>query len=243
MTTGNILPSTGLVFSINTVTCTGGGGAGTLADPYIGATACLLPFGTSIQTKPFSHYVVQAGDFGLPNHQLTDAATIDWNNTCVSDPDQDCSTGRQQNTAGAASQVLLPQSATATQIHNAAHQVVTTVEAGTIVHDFVTVTGQPGQAGPDRQRGVDWFRTAPVRRAAGGELGQRAARGRTGGRARLLVQAAGGGSSGSGRTIWETATYLPSVGECEPLQVVDANIRSRRTASTGSARRIRSRRR
>src|SRR5258705_8080136 len=34
-------------------------------------------------------------------------------------------------------------SSVATAIHNAAHQVVTTVEAGGTVHDFVTVTGQP----------------------------------------------------------------------------------------------------
>jgi len=41
--TGNIMPTTGLVFS-GAVACTGGSGAGTDADPYIGATSCLLPF-------------------------------------------------------------------------------------------------------------------------------------------------------------------------------------------------------
>src|SRR6187549_1519840 len=59
VTTGNILPSTGLVFS-GAVTCSGGSGTGTSGDPYIGATECLLPFGTSITTKQFSHYTVQA---------------------------------------------------------------------------------------------------------------------------------------------------------------------------------------
>src|SRR4051794_2249234 len=43
--TGNILPSTGLVFN-GPVSCTGGTGSGTSADPYIGATECLLPFGS-----------------------------------------------------------------------------------------------------------------------------------------------------------------------------------------------------
>src|SRR4029079_13510447 len=44
---GNPMPSTGLVFN-GAVTCTGGSGAGTSANPYIGATECLLPFATSI---------------------------------------------------------------------------------------------------------------------------------------------------------------------------------------------------
>ena len=86
VTSGNILPTTGLVFS-GEVTCTGGSGAGTSASPYVGATSCLLPFNTSITTKQFSHYTVQAGDFNLPNNRLTDAAALSWNNTCTFDPD------------------------------------------------------------------------------------------------------------------------------------------------------------
>ena len=197
--TGNILPSTGLIFN-GAVTCTGGSGAGTVASPYIGATECLLPFGSSIVTKTFSHYTVQAGDFNLPtitqlsapaavgatnvklertqllvgesftidpngpnpetrvatavgtagaggtgvsfatplnfahatgvrvdlfDHRLADGATITWNNTCTVDPDNDCTTNEQQNTAGASATVLKLASTTATAIHNAAHQVVT----------------------------------------------------------------------------------------------------------------------
>src|SRR6266511_2254695 len=45
-----------------------------------------------------------------------------------------------------ASQLLV--SHTGTDVHNAAHQVVTAVDADTTVHDFVTVTGQPGQPVP-----------------------------------------------------------------------------------------------
>ena len=48
-------------------------------------------------------------------------------------------------------------SATATDIHNAAHQVVTAVAVGTTVHDFVTVTGQPGAPVPTGNVNVDWF--------------------------------------------------------------------------------------
>ena len=40
-----------LVFSAPTITCVGGSGLGTVASPYTGATSCLLPFGTVIQTE------------------------------------------------------------------------------------------------------------------------------------------------------------------------------------------------
>ena len=79
MSTGNILPTTGLVFTARSPARAGRGGYG--RGPVIGATECLLPFGTSITTKPFSHYTVQANDFNLPNHQLTDTATVNWNDT------------------------------------------------------------------------------------------------------------------------------------------------------------------
>ncbi len=88
---GEILNQVGLVFS-GAVTCTGGSGAGTFGDPYVGATSCLLPFGTSITTTGFTHYTVQASDFDLPLHRLPDRAAVNWNNTCVSNPDNDCTT-------------------------------------------------------------------------------------------------------------------------------------------------------
>src|SRR5262249_12874294 len=161
-------------FSSPTITCDGGAGSGTAADPYVGADECFLPFGTNIATTQFSHYTVQAADFNLTTqsilaaaaavgdtnvkltttnlavgdsfttatlganpetrvatfvgtngpagtgvsfanplsfahpsgakvtlnaHRLTDTATLSWNNTCVSDPDNDCTTDQQLNTA------------------------------------------------------------------------------------------------------------------------------------------------
>ena len=121
VTTGNILPSTGLIFG-GAVSCSGGSGAGTFLDPYLGATECLLPFGTSITTKAFSHYTVQAGDFNLPLHRLTDTASVNWNNTCVSNPDNDCTTLPQIAGAGSSALVQKLPSSTATDIHDAAHQ-------------------------------------------------------------------------------------------------------------------------
>src|SRR4051812_7038450 len=55
-----------------------------------------------------------------------------------------------------ASAQLLP-SSTATQIHNPAHQIVTVMETGTTVHDFVAVTGQAGSPVPTGNVNVDWF--------------------------------------------------------------------------------------
>ena len=134
-------------------------------DPYVGATECLLPFNTSITTTAFSHYTVQAGDFNLPLHRLTDTASINWNNTCTFNPDNDCTTLPQIAGAGSSALVQKLQTATATDIHNAAHQTVTVVEARSTVHDFVTVTGQPNNPLPTGNVNIDWFLngTAPGR--------------------------------------------------------------------------------
>ena len=105
VSSGPMLASTGLVFT-GAVTCVGGSGAGTLANPYVGAASCLLPFGTAITTKPFSHYTVDANDFNLPLHRLTDTVTWNWNNTCVFNPDQDCTTNPQVATAGSSALVI-----------------------------------------------------------------------------------------------------------------------------------------
>ncbi|HXL44340.1 MAG TPA: hypothetical protein VN960_09815, partial [Gaiellaceae bacterium] len=221
---GNLMPTTGLVFT-GAVSCTGGSGAGTAADPYVGATSCLLPFNTSIQTKPFSHYTVQANDFNLPNHQLADTASVSWNNTCTA-PSPNCTTDPQEGTAGASALVLKLASATATDIHNAAHQVVTAVGVGSSVHDFVTVTGQAGSPVPSGNVNIDWFLNGDCSgqpAANSGSVGPLDGSGHfdaTG--FAFTVNAAGfrafrGHYEGDG-------TYLPSDGACEPLRVVDANI-------------------
>ena len=111
-----------------------------------------MPFGTSITTKSFSHYTVQAADFNLPLHRLTDTASVNWNNTCTFNPDNDCTTLQQIAGAGSSAFINKLVSSTATDIHNAAHQAVTVVEARSTVHDFVTATGQPGEPGADRER-------------------------------------------------------------------------------------------
>src|SRR6476646_1725071 len=155
---GNVLPALQLIFS-GAVTCVGGSGAGTVGSPYVGATQCTLPFGSSISSNTHSFYTVQAADFGLPAHQLTDTATLNWFDTCDigATPPSNCTTSAQTATAGSSSDINQLPSSTATDIHNAAHAVVTTVAVGTNVHDFVTVTGQPGSPNPTGNVTVDWF--------------------------------------------------------------------------------------
>ena len=221
---GNILGSLKLIFSGPTVTCIGGSGSGTAGDPYIGATQCTLPPTTSISTAQFSHYTVKAGDFALPNHSLTDDAGLNWTDLCDGQS-TNCNPNPQVASAGSSSLIVQLASSTATQIHNAAHQVVTAVAAGTPVHDSVTVTGQPGQPNPTGNVTIDWFTNntcAGNPAASSGNValdasGQVDATG--------FTQTPGGaGFFGFRATYLGDATYTGSVGACEPLTVVDANI-------------------
>src|SRR5262245_8287541 len=125
---GNILGALELVFSGPTVSCVGGGGKfgpgppapGTVANPYVGATMCTLPFGTTITSNGHSFYTVQATDVNLPQSTLTDTATLNWNDVCdvgPGPPTGNCTTANQSATAGSSSAVLKLSSSTATQIH------------------------------------------------------------------------------------------------------------------------------
>ena len=118
-------------------------------------------------------------------------------------------------------------SSTATDIHNAAHAVVTAVAVGTTVHDFVTVTGQPGKSDPDRERDD---RLVPERRPAraprrrlGGTFALE--RERAGRRDRLRLHGQHGRAACVPRALpGRSRPYTRFDGPCEPLQVVDANI-------------------
>jgi hypothetical protein len=223
---GNVLGSLQLVFSGPTVSCTGGSGAGTSGSPYVGATQCTLPFGTSIQTNSFSHYTVQPGDFALPGHSLTDSATLGWNNTCTSPTVQNCTTGPQQASAGSATTVQQNPSTTTTQIHNPAHQVVTAVAVGTQVHDFVTVTG--GAGAPTGSVTIDWFTNNSCSgnpAVTSGSFPLNAA-GQVDATSFNFTPNSPGQFAFRAHYLGDpaNATYLPSDGACEPLSVVDANI-------------------
>src|SRR5262249_44845634 len=121
--------------------CTGGTGSGTVADPWINSTMCLLHNGARIHAVSFAFYTVRAGDYSAnPQHLLADQAAATWQDLCTSGA-PNCPIGDQTITTGSSTTVQKLNSQTATQIHNAAHATVTTVGVGTTVHDFVTVTG------------------------------------------------------------------------------------------------------
>lgn len=222
---GNILGALELTVS-GGATCSGGSGTGTAGDPYIGATSCTLPFGSTIETNFHSFYTVQPADYQLPNHVLTDTASLNWHNTCTAVGIQNCTTDPQTQTAGSSSSINKLASSTASDIHNAAHSVVTAVQVGTTVHDFVTVTGQPGQPIPSGNVNIDFFLNGTCSgspAANSGSIGPLDANGQfdaTG--FNFTVNSAGFRAF---RAHYEgDGTYSTSDGPCESLRVVDANI-------------------
>src|SRR4051812_31072380 len=209
--------------------CVAAAGSGTTADPYTGVTSCTLPFGSRVNVLSSSQYTVQAADFALPNHQLKDNADLGWHDLC-NDP---AATGNQNcnanpPTVGSASLSLIQKllSTTSTAIHNDAHQTVTTVAAGTTVHDLVTVTGQGGQPNPTGNVNIDWFLNGTCTGAAAtnsGSVGPLDGNGQFDATAFSFAVNAAGARSFLAHYEGD-ATCLASTGACEPLQVVDANI-------------------
>src|SRR5262249_14851717 len=147
-------------------------------------------------------------------------------------PDNDCTTDPQHASAGASTVVQKLNSSTATTIHNAAHGPVTVVERGTTVHDFVQLTGQAGAPSPSGNVNIDFFTGTAANPCSGQPVNS--------GPIGPLVDQGGSVSSFDATGFAQgplapgfygfiahypgDATYLPSDGPCEPLQVVDANI-------------------
>ena len=116
-------------------------------------------------------------------------------------------------------------SQTTTDIHDAQHQVVTTVAAGATVHDLVTVRRAVRVARPERSVTIDWFTNGDCSGTPAANSGN------------VTLDANGladstafaRGPLGAGTYAFRAhylgdATYNPSDGPCEPLRVVDANI-------------------
>jgi hypothetical protein len=77
---GELLPAVRLLFG-GGVTCEGGGGAGTAGEPDVGAVACVLPAGASIETAPFAHATVLPADAALPDSRIRSTASLVWSDT------------------------------------------------------------------------------------------------------------------------------------------------------------------
>jgi len=209
-------------------TCNGIG-TGTAADPFRNATTCTLPFGSRLNVQPFSFYTVQAADFNLAGHVLTDSANLTWHDTC-NDPagtgNSNCVPNPPNVGAGSQTLVIGLTPTVTTQIHNAAHAVVTAVAAGATVHDFVTVSGGAGNPVPTGSVTLDWFLNGSCTGAPQANSG-----------ALQLVNGAvdatsfpftvsAGGRAFKAHYLGDPANpvYDAADGACEPLSVVDANI-------------------
>jgi hypothetical protein len=188
-------------------------------------TKCTLPFGAIIQTPFLSHCNVQAADYGLPGHVLSDTATLTWQDTC-SPASPNCSLGNKMNTASSQANVNQPNATVSTTIHNSSHQGVTTVEAGSTVHDFVSVTSSPGAPVPTGNVSIDWLTNGSCSRNPAANSGSV---GVLDGSGNSMPPASRRDRSPpvttrSTRTTSVTGRTGPSDGPCEPLTVVDANI-------------------
>jgi uncharacterized repeat protein (TIGR01451 family) len=156
------------------------------------------------------------GNAGNANFQVpngTKEITVDDNG------DNSIETNSFDVTSGA-NCISVTATTTSTQIHNAAHQVVTTVEAGATVHDFVSVS--PAATGNVT---IDWFTNITCSGAPASNSGNIALA------ANGTVDATGFakgplaiGLYGFRAHYLGSGAFLPSDGPCEPLHVVDANL-------------------
>jgi surface adhesion protein len=130
--------------------------------------------------------------------------------------------------AASASTIVQRASMTSTAIHDAAHNVVTAVAAGTQVHDFVTVsTGDPSplQPTPSGNVTISWFTNGSCAVPAAATSGTFAlnASGQVDASSFNFTPTTPGSYAFQASYAGD-GTYAPSVGACEPLTVVDANI-------------------
>jgi hypothetical protein len=124
----------------------------------------------------------------------------------------------------AASAALADASSTATQIHNQAHQAVTEAGAGAVVHDFVTVTGQQANP-PSGDVTLEFFTNDTCTAGAAATSGPVALNGAGQADATGFPQGPLTAGFYSFRATYAgDPTYSGSVGACESLRVVDANI-------------------
>jgi hypothetical protein len=226
---GNVFSSLQFVIGAGAPTCTGGSGNGSPGSPFTGATLCTLPFGSQLNVQPFSFYTVQAADFNLPGHALTDSAELTWHDLC-NDPagtgNSNCNANPPPVGAGSQSIVTGLPSTTSTTIHNAAHAAVLTVPVGTTVHDFVEVSGGPGNPIPTGSVTVDWFLNGTC---TGTPDSTSASVPLVGGSVDVTgfaftVNTPGFRGFKAHYTPDAASPYQASDGPCEPLQVVDARI-------------------
>jgi len=180
------------------------------------------------------------GPYTSAGFTTTTAGKYDWLVQYSGDPgnlvlpvDSVCGDTSGQNNE--VSTVTKLDSATATSIHNAAHQVVTAVERGSTVHDFVTVTGSGPT--PTGDVTVDWFLNGTCTGAPQANSGNIALDGT--GRADATAFAFTVNNPGlrafKAHYLGNAGVSNASDGAGEPLNVVDANIQITPATATNPA--------
>jgi len=124
---------------------------------------------------------------------------------------------------------LVP-SAAVTSVHDAAHVVVTAVAAGSDVHDSVIVSAGPatslpaGTPPPTGPVTVEWFANAACAGPAAATSAPIALAGGSADATAFTQRTLASGAYAFRASYPGDAVYAPSVGQCEPLSVVDANV-------------------
>jgi uncharacterized repeat protein (TIGR01451 family) len=197
------------------------GAGGTITFHLYSDAACLNAVATGLAPVP----VNGNNDYNSGNFTPTAIGTYYWTATYSGDANNTGFTTACGD-PGETSVVNKRLSSTATEIHNAAHQVVTVVEAGSTVHDLVTVAGQGGGPTPTGNVTIDWFTNSTCTNPVTSNSGNVALN--ASGQADATGFAQGPLAAGlygfKAHYLGNTTAYLPSDGPCEPLQVVDANI-------------------
>jgi len=207
-TSGNILPNLQLEF-------TGG------ASCNVGQTLCTLPPNSSIQTSsPFPYHTATGAD--ADQGTVFDDANFTWQDTCSGGEDN-CPVGDQVNSSGSSTLVQKLPSQTSTEIVDENGETVTAVEAGTTVHDTVTVDGGEGNPTPTGTVTVDWFTNDEC---TGNPADTSDPTNLNNGTADVtsFPQTPPAGNFGFEAHYSGDSNFAPSDGDCEPLAVVDAFI-------------------
>jgi hypothetical protein len=234
---GNILSDLQLIFDPGVSnpsampSCVGGSGQGTTASPYIGATECTIPWDSEIETDNFTFYTVAAADFNLPGHRLSDTMTVTWQSLCASPGGSgiSCPIGDQNSSVGGSTIVEQLTSQTTTTIRTSSESPVTSVVAGTSVHDAATVTATSGDptpsATPTGTVSISWFTNGSCSGSAKATSGALSLNGSGQVDATSFSQTPTGAGQYSFKAIYNgdpgNATYTGSTGPCETLTVTN----------------------
>ena len=154
----NFLSAASIDNAGTSATCSGSSlsGTGSAGNPWVGATSCTLPFGSRLNVHNFAFYEVKPADLNLPNSTLTDAASLDWRDTCNDPADtgnSNCNSNPPNVSAASQSHVLPGEATTTTTTIGTEGSTVSTAPpvtqggSGTTPGSTVTATAELPRTG------------------------------------------------------------------------------------------------